>query len=435
MKSSDWAEISVFLGALYLGLLNLKCWLSLRVVLQERRSSDVAATASHSSDRVSLFEADASSADRCPSVTVAVPILSGDPLLSEKLSSTARALTTIDATICVLWLVDESDLAGQQIVSELKQSFPIGRMIVCSDAPADVNPKSFKLQIALDDTASDLFAVIDDDTTIDATAFLQAIRAMRCTDLYTGLPCYQSDGRFWSRLLATFVNNNAAITYLPLLNFFPPISINGMFYIVRTEHWRDIGGYTAILHELCDDYAVRRHAAGFHWRVTQGLTAQRLQTSVNGPGHYISLMHRWMLFATLLIQDQRLPVKLLIIFLLGIPPFIFCGVVITTAVSLLVDGEGVGNSRSGLVAAFCLLLTARHLLIVAVHRTVFPFRSAIHPGISILSELLQPLHAVHAICRRTIRWRSRVIQVVRGNRFRILSSSTSLETAESGTHE
>ncbi|MFN8708024.1 MAG: glycosyltransferase, partial [Planctomyces sp.] len=259
MKSSDWAEISVFLGALYLGLLNLKCWLSLRVVLKDRRSSKAGIHEAGSADRGSR------SNDTFPSVTVAVPILSGDPLLSEKLCSTARTIAAIDATICVIWLVDESDLTGQQIVLELKQLFSIGRMVVCPDAPSDVNPKSYKLQIALDAATSEFFVVIDDDTTIDAPAILQAIRAMKHCDLYTGLPCYQSDGRFWSRLLATFVNNNAAITYLPLLNFFPPISINGMFYIVRTERWRDSGGYTSLLQELCDDYAVRRHAAGFHW--------------------------------------------------------------------------------------------------------------------------------------------------------------------------
>ncbi len=52
-------------------------------------------------------------------------------------------------------------------------------------------------------------------------------------DISTGLPCYLDSGNFASSLLAQFVDNNSAMTYLSTLAFMAPLTINGMCYAMR----------------------------------------------------------------------------------------------------------------------------------------------------------------------------------------------------------
>ncbi len=66
------------------------------------------------------------------------------------------------------------------------------------------------------------------------------------------------------------------------------------------------------------------------------------------------------------------------------------------------------------------LLLARYLMLNLVHLLAFRESRALSPILSLVAELLQPLHALHGLLLRTIRWRRHTIRVCEGNRFEIL---------------
>ena len=368
------------------------------------------------------------------SVTIMQPILSGDPLLAQQLLTNREGLPD---SVRIVWLVDSSDAEGRRITAQLAATCPNVAVQFCPDAASNTNPKSFKLQLALAQITTEYLAVLDDDTTLPASSLIAALDLLEEHELYTGLPQYRADSGAASRLLSHFVNNNAVLTYLPLLNFAPPVTINGMFYVMRTAAWRQLGGFAAIMHELCDDFAVHRHAVSHGWRVVQGIAPQQIQTSVIGLRHYASLMHRWMLFATLLLRDQPWWVRLALVVLLGLPPLLLWLAIVASfgyaALYYTALGEtSLGYTVSGVplhgpaavspaLAALVLasLLALRHGILVAVHRLAFVADSKFHAGYSLLAELLQPFHVLHALCVRTIRWRSRLIRVAANNRFQV----------------
>ncbi len=239
--------------------------------------------------------------DEAP-VTILQPILSGDPSLEETLR---RNLQQAPPWARFLWLIDEDDAEAHRLTGRLRDESD-GRVdiVVCPPAIGDVNPKTLKLQHGLASVATPYLAVLDDDTLLVEDNIGRALFALRSCALYTGLPCYLPGCNFWSAMVAYFVNNNSILTYLPLLPLVGPLTINGMFYVMRTQTVEDMGGFTPILDQLCDDYALARHVRAHGGVIRQAATPHFLRTTVPGPGPYFRLMHRWFVFARVLVSDQ-----------------------------------------------------------------------------------------------------------------------------------
>ena len=240
----------------------------------------------------------------------------------------------------------------------------------------------------------------------------QAMAALSDCDLYTGLPHYSTGQNVWSSLVAHFVNNNSILTYLPLLTWTGPLTINGMFYVLRTEYLRSLGGFESILGQLCDDYSFARLVLQHHGRLKQGITSQRLQTSISGPGHYARQMHRWFLFANLLVLDQPLAIQLMLVILLGLPPLLLWGSLLS------LSGGWIGG------VVLVMLAVVRHVVLRTLHRKLFHEPPTFSPALSLIAELLQPLHLAHASLTRVIVWRSRRIRVGRRGTFTFLPDSS-----------
>ena len=231
-------------------------------------------------------------------ITIVQPILGGDPRLTDVLRETLR---NTPAATRFLWLVDNDDAPGRGAVESLCRKHAGRIEIVCCDrAPENVNPKAHKLAKAWPKIDTPYAAVLDDDTTISERNLRVALAALRQCDLYTGLPCYLSMATRWDSLLTHFVNNNSIMTYLALLPLVGPLSINGMFYVMRTETMRSLGGFSSIQERLCDDYALARLLLESGRRIHQGIVPQYLCTSVSGLRHYAEIMHRWFVFAAAL---------------------------------------------------------------------------------------------------------------------------------------
>ena len=355
-------------------------------------------------------------------VTVVQAILGGDPRLAKVLSATLQS--TPRATR-FLWLVDTDDAPGQTAVKTASQGHSDRIEVVwCERAPATVNPKIHKLEQAWPHIKTRFAAVLDDDTTISERNLRIAVAALARCDLYTGIPCYQSVGGFWDSLVTHFVNNNSIMTYLATLPLLGPLSINGMFYVTRTETLRSLGGFSSICTRLCDDYAVARLLLDNGRRIHQGIAPQYLNTSVAGPRHYAQLMHRWFLFAGFLVRDQRLSVRIVLLVVLGLPAMLlWMGLIAASAVTLAaLWGDADVRCVAAAVVAAGATLIVRHGLIRCLHGKVFDRETPFRPMTSLLSELLQPIHWLHSVLVPTIQWRTRRIRVHRNNTFSILDA-------------
>jgi ceramide glucosyltransferase len=398
----------------YLAILLGKAILTVRYAARYPRprltSSGSDAVSAGAGDRVDLSTPSAT----ISSAAIVQPILSGDPDLPTALADNLAALPEAR----FLWLIDEDDDEAAVIVSKLRAAHPAHRIetLVCPAAPDGVNPKLFKLERARAEVArseairsevtSDAFVVVDDDTRLTREGLAALLEALETHTVATGLPCYLDRRRdLPSRLLAEFVNNNAALTYLPLLAFAGPPTINGMTYAMTPAGLDAIGGFAPLSRHLADDLAVARRVIDAGGTIRQTPYPQFVATSVRDLGHYRTLMHRWFLFAMLLLREQSAGWTLAITLLHGLPPLLLWTLVLVAPVSI------------ASAAPLLLLLPLRAITLIAVQRRLTG-RGRHSPILSIVSELLQPLHLLHALVSRRIVWRTRRYLVRANDDFR-----------------
>ncbi len=324
------------------------------------------------------------------SLTIAQAILSGDPLLESRLAANLRALPGQR----FLWLIDEDDAEARRITSSLKT--PDVEIILCAPCPDATNPKLWKLQRAAGFVLTPFFCVLDDDTTLSSGSAAALIEAAKNATVATGLPCYQDGGDVAGGLLAQFVNNNSVFTYLGTLAVLAPFTLNGMGYVLRREELARIDHFKPILRELTDDLALATLVLKQGGKIHQAKAPLRVRTGVKNLRHHMQLMHRWYVFTLLLLKRQRLPAQMLIFALHGLPPML-----LVTLVTLC---------RLRDLPVLGVVLMARFFTLRAMHARFFGER--LHrPFLSVLSELMQPLHLLHAAFSRTIRWRTRRYRV------------------------
>lgn len=349
--------------------------------------------------------------------TIVIPILSGDPDLPAALADNLATLREAH----FLWLIDKDDDHAATITSTLRDAHPTHHIhtLLCPSAPDGINPKLFKLELARSEVSrltrsevsSAAFIVVDDDTRVTREGVWALLDALDTHTIATGLPCYLNRRRdLPSRLVAEFVNNNAALTYLPLLAFAGPPTINGMTYALKPASLDAMGGFAPLSRHLADDLAVARRVIQTGGTIRQTPYPQFVTTSVRNLAHYRALMHRWFLFALLLLREQPAGWTLAITLLHGLPPLLLWTLLMTTLLS---------TPPVSFASAFPLLvlLPVRAAALTAVQRRLTG-RGRHSPILSIVSELLQPLHMLHALVSRRIVWRTRRYLVRANDDFR-----------------
>lgn len=341
---------------------------------------------------------------RAAEVTVLQAIFSGDPGLEQALEDNVKELQ--GATL--FWLVDEDDPEGRAITRRLMDRHPEARVrtILFPPAPEGVSPKLFKLEGAWRGAETPVVVVLDDDTRLPRRSLDALVEALAHAELSTGLPYYRRGKNFSARLLAQFVNDNAPLTYLPMPAVREPVSINGMAYALRRETLERLGGFQPILRHLTDDLAVARHVLGSGGRIRQTPFPQEVETSIRDFPHYWRQMHRWFLFGVLLLRTQTPLMRGVIFLQQGVPPLLLWAALL---------GALLPPTRTGLLA-LAALVCARWCVLGALQGR-FTGRARLDPGLSLLQELLQPLHLVHAGVVRTTRWRSRLYRAHDNDRF------------------
>lgn len=390
-------------------------------------------------------------------LTIAQAILSGDPLLESRLEENLNALRGQTFR----WLIDETDAEAQRIAEKLKR--PNLHVKLCPPCPDKTNPKLWKLMAAAQKVTTPFFAVIDDDTTLSEASAAALVEAAKTHTVATGLPSYLSRG-LSSGLLAQFVNNNSIFTYLGTSRLLPPFTLNGMGYVMRTEELERIDHFKPILHELTDDLALATLVLKQGGTIHQSAAPLQVQTGVRNFRHYWQMMHRWYVFTMLLLQRQKVSSQIIIFLLHGLPPILMVAMLTLSIMTgqlspwlFAVLGMGYvirwipdpeillflaiglaglmrvsdfgkevfGWLLMGLLAPFyvfmamgekpfsyllLIILLLRGLLLDALQVRYF-HRDLHRPLLSLLSELIQPLHLIHSLCSRTIRWRTRLYKV------------------------
>ena len=340
-------------------------------------------------------------------VAVLQPILSGDPALETVLAGNLAALP--DARF--VWLVDDDDPVAADVAARLAAACPGHpghriRILTCPAAPDGVNPKAFKLEIGWRACTEDVLLVLDDDARLSGASLATLVAALDDGALACALPHHApadgdpSTGGLPSALLAAFVDDNAAMTYLAPLRLVDPVSINGMAYVIRRATLDRLGGFAPIRHHLADDLGMATMLRAENLALVQTAAPVEVRTTLAGWGAYVRQMHRWYLFATLLLSARPARVRLLAVGLQAVHPLL-----LWTLVGLAVAAPSIGTVGTlGLVAAL------RSAVLRAVRKR-FAAGGWARPLVSLVAELLQPAHLAHATLVRTIRWRTRTYRV------------------------
>ncbi|KQQ75373.1 ceramide glucosyltransferase [Xanthomonas sp. Leaf131] len=338
-------------------------------------------------------------------VAILQPVLGGDAHLQDVLAANLQALPEAH----FIWLLDADDRAGNAVADALVALYPQRRIarVLVPPAPAGINPKAWKLDYALPRVRAPISLILDDDAQLTNDALAQLLQDLTHADVVTALPYYQDSATLAGRLLSQFVNNNAALTYLGWLPFAAPLTINGMCYAARTEQLRTWGGFAGLLEQLTDDLAFATLVRERGGRVCQSTAAVAMRTAMPDLASYLRQMHRWMLFALILLRRQTVRVRSAIFVLQGLPPLLLMALLLSVCV------------QPTWLAMACALTTVllRALLLCLVQWRVTGARR--HRALlSVCAECLQPLHLLHAAVVRTIRWRTRRYRVLPDGRFR-----------------
>ena len=236
--------------------------------------------------------------------TVLQPILSGDPRLEEDL--TANLKNTTDMKF--IWLVDKSDkVAINTVKNILKDKNYSNRIEVyyLDDVPQELNPKIFKLAQVVDKIKTEYSIILDDDAVIDRKKLdeLSVYEKDKSEWIATGIPFNYNIKGFYSKLISAFINSNSIFSYFSMSFLNENKTINGMFYILRTDILKKYSAFDEIKYWLCDDLALATYLLSKKVKIIQSTIFCNVRNTVPSLKRYILLMKRWLLFSNVYMKN------------------------------------------------------------------------------------------------------------------------------------
>ena len=236
--------------------------------------------------------------------TVIQPILSGDPRLEEDL--TANLKNTTDMKF--IWLVDKSDkVAINTVENILKDKNYSNRIEVyyLDDVPQELNPKIFKLAQVVDKIKTEYSIILDDDAVIDRKKLdeLSVYEKDKSEWIATGIPFNYNIKGFYSKLISAFINSNSIFSYFSMSFLNENKTINGMFYILRTDILKKYSAFDEIKYWLCDDLALATYLLSKKVKIIQSTIFCNVRNTVPSLKRYILLMKRWLLFSNVYMKN------------------------------------------------------------------------------------------------------------------------------------
>lgn len=348
-------------------------------------------------------------------IDVLQPIRSSDAGLDDALAASLRELGAHGARLH--WLIDEDDIVAGNVVRSLFKAHPsLAPQVAVSvhpSCPSGINPKLFKLDRALARCAGESVLVLDDDANLPAATLDALLGALDgdCAEspvVATALPAYLPAQGLGARLLARFVNDNAALTYLPPRLGGGAPTLNGMCWAMQRESLLRIGGFAPSLPHLTDDLAMAQAVLRAGGRIEQRSEPVWMRTVLPDFSAYRRQMHRWMLFAQLLLSSQPWRMRMRILIGHALPMVLPLMVLVVFACAPSWPGF------AALALGAALHVGGRRRLQRACAGAAI---AKAEPLLSLLSALLLPLHALHALIDRRIRWRTRRYRVYANDFF------------------
>ena len=248
--------------------------------------------------------------------TIVQPILSGDPRLEDDLIANLKNTTDIK----FIWLVDKNDkIAIQTVEKILKNKNYSNRIEVyyLDDVPKGVNPKIFKLEQVVNKIKTEYTIILDDDSVIDRKRLdeLSIYEKDKTEWIATGIPFNYNIRGFYSKLISAFINSNSIFSYFSLSFLKENKTINGMFYILRTDILKKYSAFENIKYWLCDDLALATYLLSKDVKIIQSTIFCNVRNTVPSFKRYIFLMKRWLLFSNVYMKNV-FSIKFLFIILL-----------------------------------------------------------------------------------------------------------------------
>ena len=236
--------------------------------------------------------------------TVLQPILSGDPRLEEDLKANLKNTTDMK----FIWLVDKSDkVAINTVENILKDKNYSNRIEVyyLDDVPQELNPKIFKLAQVVDKIKTDYSIILDDDAVIDRKKLdeLSVYEKDKSEWIATGIPFNYNIKGFYSKLISAFINSNSIFSYFSMSFLNENKTINGMFYILRTDILKKYSAFDEIKYWLCDDLALATYLLSKKVKIIQSTIFCNVRNTVPSLKRYILLMKRWLLFSNVYMKN------------------------------------------------------------------------------------------------------------------------------------
>ena len=348
--------------------------------------------------------------------TVLQPILSGDPRLEEDLIANLKNTTDMK----FIWLVDKSDkVAINTVENILKDKNYSNRIEVyyLDDVPQEVNPKIFKLAQVVDKIKTDYSIILDDDAVIDRKKLdeLSVYEKDKSEWIVTGIPFNYNIKGFYSKLISAFINSNSIFSYFSLSFLKENKTINGMFYILRTNILKKYSAFDEIKYWLCDDLALATYLLSKNVKIIQSTIFCNVRNTVPNLKRYILLMKRWLLFSNVYMKNAFSLKFLLIILLPALLPTILLFFSLYLGVNYLVI---VLNLFIGKIALF-------HIARVFIYqgreeeyskKSLFAFSAQTTELLyELISEFLLPFMLLYTILTPpVILWRNKKIRVKDG---------------------
>ena len=236
--------------------------------------------------------------------TVLQPILSGDPRLEEDLKANLKNTTDMS----FIWLVDKSDKVAIDTVGNiLKDKSYSNRIEVyyLDDVPQELNPKIFKLAQVVDKIKTEYSIILDDDAVIDRKKLdeLSVYEKDKSEWIATGIPFNYNIKGFYSKLISAFINSNSIFSYFSMSFLKENKTINGMFYILRTDILKKYSAFDEIKYWLCDDLALATYLLSKKVKIIQSTIFCNVRNTVPSLKRYILLMKRWLLFSNVYMKN------------------------------------------------------------------------------------------------------------------------------------
>ena len=349
--------------------------------------------------------------------TVLQPILSGDPRLEEDL--TANLKNTTDMKF--IWLVDKSDKVAINTVGNiLKDKNYSNRIEVyyLDDVPQELNPKIFKLAQVVDKIKTEYSIILDDDAVIDRKKLdeLSVYEKDKDEWIATGIPFNYNIKGFYSKLISAFINSNSIFSYFSMSFLKENKTINGMFYILRTDILKKYSAFEEIKYWLCDDLALATYLLSKKVKIIQSTIFCNVRNTVPSLKRYILLMKRWLLFSNVYMKNAFSTKFLFIILLPTLLPTILLFFSFYLGIDYLVIVLNLFIGKIALFHIVRLLIYQGNYEENSFKKSLFVFSPQTTELLyELLSEFLLPFMLIYTLLTPpVILWRNKKIRVKDG---------------------